>query len=132
LKRGPSGRANCSIGHLEWRSGEPPSGAGVEAREERRFHRVLAAAYCAAVIQQKSPASAELLNVALEDDDLRRQILFRLFLDRERHLFSKHIPISFVAGAMKLVFNPQLPRFQIYFHWFRKNHRTLFGVKKAQ
>jgi ISXO2-like transposase domain len=31
---------------LEWRSGEPRSRAGDEARKERRFYRLLAAAHC--------------------------------------------------------------------------------------
>jgi hypothetical protein len=31
---------------FEWRSGEPRSRAGDEARQERRFYRLLAAAHC--------------------------------------------------------------------------------------
>jgi hypothetical protein len=50
LKRSLSGETIASAG-LERRSGEPGNGTGVEARQERGFYRLLAAAHC----RQRSP-----------------------------------------------------------------------------
>jgi hypothetical protein len=49
LKRGRTTQAivfdNMKAPRLEWRSGEPRCGAGVEARQISRFNRLLAAPY---------------------------------------------------------------------------------------